>query len=170
MLEILNSMKPFFVDCYRRISVREYARLQKISPPTASKKLEEMYKKGLLKKQKEKVYLYYFANKDSELFIDISRIYWKIVLTDSGFLEFLEKEFLNPLVVLFGSSAKAEVKPDSDIDVGVFLVSKKELKLDEFEKKMKRKIQLFMFKNIEEIKSEELRNNILNGFKLKGDW
>ena len=30
---------PFFQDCYRRINVREYSRLMKISPPTASKLL-----------------------------------------------------------------------------------------------------------------------------------
>ncbi len=31
MLKIINNLKPFIEDNYRRISVREYARIQKIS-------------------------------------------------------------------------------------------------------------------------------------------
>ena len=35
MLNIINNLRPFIEDCYRRISVREYSRLLKVSPPTA---------------------------------------------------------------------------------------------------------------------------------------
>ena len=53
MLEIINNLAPFFEDCYRRISVREYSKIIKVSPPTASKILMEYYKEGLLKRQEE---------------------------------------------------------------------------------------------------------------------
>jgi len=46
MLNIINSLMPFFEDCYRRINVREYSRLRKSSPPTASKILFELNKEG----------------------------------------------------------------------------------------------------------------------------
>ena len=55
MLKIIYILKPFFEDNYRRINVREYARLQKISPPTASKILEQMHKEKLLKKETERL-------------------------------------------------------------------------------------------------------------------
>lgn len=48
MLDIINNLKPFFEDCYRRINVREYSRLMKISPPTASKLLSKYHKLNLL--------------------------------------------------------------------------------------------------------------------------
>lgn len=170
MLEIINSLKPFFEDNYRRINVREYARVQKISPPTASKLLERFHKKELLKKELDRQYIYYNANKESDLFIEFSRIFWRIALKKSGLIEFIEKEFLSPVVILFGSLSKAEVKADSDIDLAVFTPTKKEVKFEKYEKLLKRKIQIFAFQKREDIKSDELLNNILNGYKIIGGW
>ena len=53
MLKIINNLKPFFEDCYRRINIREYSRLMKISPPTASKLLYKFNKEGLLLIEKD---------------------------------------------------------------------------------------------------------------------
>ncbi len=169
MLEIINTLKPFFEDNYKRIHIREYARLQKISPPTASKILEKLHKENLLKKENDKIYIYYYANKDSELFVDFSRIYWKIILDNSGLLKKLEEQFLTPVIFLFGSLSKAEAKHNSDIDLAIFTITKKELKLNKYEKLFKRKIQIFVFKNIEDVKNKNLLNNILNGYKLNGN-
>ena len=170
MLTIINNLKPFFEDCYRRIHVREYARIMRITPPTASKLLNGMYKKGLLKKEVEKQYLLYYANKDSELFIDLSRIYWKYKLSYSGLLNFIEQQYLSPVVILFGSLSKAEVKKDSDIDLAIFTPTKKEIDLSRYEKKLKRKIQVFVFRSIDAVKNKELLNNILNGYKIMGEF
>jgi len=170
MLDIINSLKPFFEDSYRRINVREYARMQKISPPTASKILEEYYHRGLLKRESEKQYIYYFANGENLNFIDLSRIYWRNTLEDAGFIKFLEKEFSNSQVILFGSLSKAEAKIDSDIDIAIFTPEKKEIVVEEFKKKLKRDIQIFVFKDRESVKNKDLLNNILNGYKLRGNW
>lgn len=170
MLKIIDNLAPFFQDNYRRINVREYARLQNISPPTSSKLLEDFHKNGLLQKELERNYIYYFANKESSLFTDLSRIYWKLELNKAGLLEFFEKELLNPIIVLFGSLSKAEAKQDSDIDIAVFSATKKELKLEKFEKMLKRGIQLFLFRKREDVKNRALLSNILNGYKLIGSW
>ena len=170
MLEIINSLAPFFKDCYRRISVREYARLVKISPPTASKQLECYKRKGLLKKEVERQYFYYFADKDSWLFTELSRIYWRRRIENSGLLNFFEKEFFSPVVILFGSLAKAEAKADSDMDIAVFTSTNKIVNLKEFEKKLKRSIQLFVFSSRDAVKNPELLNNLLNGCVIKGSW
>ncbi|MGM5482240.1 MAG: nucleotidyltransferase domain-containing protein [Nanobdellota archaeon] len=167
MLKIFDNLAPFFNDCYRRISVREYARLQKISPPTASKLLQEYYKKGFLKKEYDRQYHYYYAEKDSSLFRKISVIHWEIHL--KTLLDHIEKETLNPVIILFGSFSKAEVNPASDIDIAVFTPTKKEIDLKSFEKKLKRNIQLFMFKGLESA-DRKLLNNILNGERLRGKW
>src|SRR3989338_4369081 len=104
MLEIINNLKPFFEDCYRRIGVREYARIMRISPPTASKILSEYSSFGILSKSTERRYKLFHANKDSKEFIDLSRIYWNHKL--KGLVSFLEEKLAGPTIILFGSLSK----------------------------------------------------------------
>mgnify|MGYP001578391713 FL=1 len=170
MLKIINDLKPFFEDNYRRINVREYSRIISISPPTASKLLEEYRKEGLLKREDDKNYFYYLANKESSLFIALSRIYHKNLLEKSGLIEHLEKDLLNPIIVLFGSLSKAEAKNDSDIDLAIFTPTKKEISLKKYEAILKREIQLFVFEDRKDVKNINLFNNILNGYKITGNW
>ena len=170
MLRIFNELKPFFEDNYRRIGVREYARLQKITPPTGSEILKKYYKENLLKKERDGKRILYFANKENKVFIDLSRIYWYIRFQKIGLIEYLNQELLTPVVILFGSFSKAEVSEKSDIDIAVFVPKKKKIDLSRFEKRLKRRIQVFMFEKREEIKNPELLNNILNGYLLSGGW
>ena len=165
MLNIIDNLKPFIEDCYRRINVREYSRLMKVSPPTASKILSEFNKEELLEIEKDRNYIFYHANKNNKLFIDLSRIYWKIKL--EKLINFLNKNIINPTIILFGSLSKGETKNDSDLDICI-IGHKKELNLKDFENNLKRKIQLFFFTSIEDIKNKELANNIINGYILNG--
>ncbi len=165
MLKIINDLKPFFEDCYRRISVREYAKIMHISPPTASKTLSYYAAERILLRTAYRNYILFYANKESRVFVGLSRIYWSGRL--SGLVEFIERKLANPTMVLFGSLSKAEVKPDSDVDLVVF-AAKMNLDLAVFEKKMKRKIQLFWFDLFKNIKSNELSGNIMNGYVLAG--
>src|SRR3989338_3948731 len=102
MLEIFNSLEPFFKENYRRINVREYARIQKISPPSASKYLEEFHKEVLLEKEEEFNYIFYKANKKNPLFISLSQMYWCQQFKKVGLLPHLEQELINPVIILFG--------------------------------------------------------------------
>jgi hypothetical protein len=43
---------------------------------------------------------------------------------------------------------------------------KKQISLEKFEKILKRKIQVFQHKNLDEIKNKNLANNIINGIIL----
>lgn len=165
MLNYINNLGAFFEDCYRRINVREYAKIMNISPPTASKILTEYFKEGILIKEAERNYLFFHANNKSKEFIDLSKIYWQLKLKD--LIQYIEKTAVSPTLVLFGSLAKAEAKIDSDIDLGIF-GHKRKINLVYFEKKIKRKIQIFWFSSIKEIKNKELANNIINGYILRG--
>lgn len=165
MLKIINNLKPFVEDCYRRINVREYAALIKVSPPTASSLLESYSRRGLLHKEKDRQYLFYSANKHSKLFIDLARAYWSLKL--APLLAYIEKNTLTPAIILFGSLAKAEATVNSDVDLTI-IAPKKDLTFAVWEKKLKRKIQVFWFNSFSEIKSKELLNNILNGYPLRG--
>jgi len=165
MLEIINNLKPFFEDCYRKINVREYAKIMGISPPTASIVLSEYLKEGILKKEIYRRYHLFYANKESELFINLSRIYWSIKLKE--LTDFIEKNLLNPTIIIFGSLSKAEAKQDSDIDIAI-ISEKKDINVTHFGKKLGRDIQLFWFNSLSSIKESELKNSILNGYLLKG--
>jgi len=165
MLNIINNLKPFFEDCYKRINVREYARLMNITPPTASKKLSEYAKEGLLLGERDRNYVFYYANKNNKVFIDLSRIYWGFKLNKA--IEFFIKKFTNPVIILFGSLSKAETKADSDVDICI-IGHKKEVNMKPFETDLKRNIQLFFYASIQDIKNKELANNIINGYLLDG--
>ena len=75
MLKIINDLVLFFKDHSRKINVREYARLMKISPPTASKLLSEYEKEGLLLKEKFRNFIFYSANSRNLNFKDLEKIY-----------------------------------------------------------------------------------------------
>ncbi len=169
MLNIINDLEPFFEDCYERINVRKYAKILGISPPTASKILNNYEHEGLLEKTIYERYNFYSANRNSKDFIDLSRIYWRKSL--SRLIEFILKErAVEPTVVLFGSLSKAETKKTSDIDLAVVgndinkLVS--EDKLSDFQKELGREIELFTFASLEEAIKLPIGNAILNGYIL----
>jgi predicted nucleotidyltransferase len=94
----------------------------------------------------------------------LSRIYWKNKL--KLLTEHIEKTAVNPLIILFGSLSKGEATSLSDIDIAV-IGSKKEINIKEFEKELRREIQIFYFESFNRI-NEELKNNILNGNILTG--
>ncbi len=168
MLKIFADLKPFFEDNYKRISVREYSRIRGISAPTASTLLNSLAKDGLLKQEKERKYIFYHAEKDSKMFVGLSRIYWQTVFKDIK--EHIATELIDPIIILFGSFSKAEINEKSDIDIAVFADENKKISLKSFEEKYKRSIQLFQFKTRKDIKNEELLENILNGYILSGSW
>ncbi len=172
MLKILNDLEPFFKDNYERIHIREYARIRKISPPTASTILKSLNKDELIVKETHPKIniIYYHANIQNKKFIELSRMYWAGMLAQSGIIAYLEKQMISPTIILFGSFAKAEINKNSDIDLAVFTPSENKIQLGQFEKKIKRKIQPLIFKKQENIKSKELLKNILNGYIIAGGW
>lgn len=165
MLKIFNDLEPFFEYSYQRIGVREYSRMKKISPPSASTLLHEYHKEYLLTREEDKKYIYFEANRDNPIFINLSRTYWLNQLRNSGLIDYLEKELIYPLIILFGSFSKAEVAPRSDIDIAI-KANKKKLDLAQFEKKLKRNIQVVFYEDAK----INLQRSILNGFILSGSW
>jgi len=166
MLKIFNELAPFIEDCYREIGVREYSRILKITPPTASKILKNFESEDLLKKRTDKGYLLFRANRESDILKDLSRIYWRQRL--KKIFDYINSEFHNPTIILFGSLAKLEAKKDSDIDIAILSKINKKINLEKYEKVFDREIQLFRFKSLNDI-GKELRINIMNGYLIQGE-
>jgi len=166
MLNIIYTLKPFVEDNYKEVGVREYSRMMGITAPTASKRLKMFMSEDVLKSRKERGYLLFRANRDSGVLRDLSRIYWKQKL--KKVIGFLNLEFYEPTIVLFGSLSKLESKKDSDVDLAIFTKFKKKLNLSKYEKDLKREIQIFSFKSLDKV-NRELRMNILNGYLIQGE-
>lgn len=161
-------LRCFFEEPNRWYHLREFARINKISPSTALKYLDFFYKKKILKKKKEHNLSLYKAEDDSEDFRDM-KIFWNIKrIKNSGVLDYLEDKFNPKGIVLFGSVAKGLDTKRSDIDIFVMSRVKEQINLEKYEKILKKPIQLFVLDNKALKAQKELANNIINGVILKG--
>src|SRR3989344_2046423 len=119
---------PFFETPNREFAVREFARLQHVAPATASRYLQDLCKQDLLKRRKERNFILYAANEDSDAYKDAKKSENIKRIRASGLLNYLNAQFKQPLAIfLFGSYAKGENRADSDIDMLVIVHSKKEV-------------------------------------------
>ncbi len=169
MFKELNILKVFLEDSHREFNVREIARILKIAPATASKELKNFSKKRVLKEKKDRNYNLYKADVDSDIYRNIKVFYNMQKLKDSGLIESLNKYYIKPCIVLYGSASDGFDTKDSDIDL--VIVSEKTNKFPElkkFEKKLNKEIQIFNIKNLKDLKNEHLINNVLNGIVLQG--
>lgn len=161
MLKIFYNLEPFFEDVYRELSVREYGRLRKISPPTASKILKHLARENLLIRKRHGIYLVFRANSEYHLFRDLATAYWREKLFH--LLEDLHKEVLFKPIILFGSIAKVENTKNSDIDIYIDTPPKK-VDTKTIENKLKRKMQIH-FKDSS--KNKNLLENIKKGMRIR---
>jgi predicted nucleotidyltransferase len=159
MLEIFNNLAPFFNDVTKEVSVREYAKIVKISPPTASTILKLLEKEGLLIKRQVGIYHFYKANINYQ-FKQLAKAYWQKLLFDNT--EELYSEIDCNDIILFGSIAKTENNANSDIDIYVNTSEKDIKSLAALEKKLQRKAELH-FKN----RSPHLNKNIRGGIRIR---
>jgi predicted nucleotidyltransferase len=158
MLKLFNDLQYFFNDVYREVSVREYAKIINVSPPTASKILQNFEKERILISEKKGIYIYYRVNRGSSLFLGFSKLYWQQILIP--LTKEIHKKIYYGDIILFGSLIKVENTKKSDVDLYLD-IDKKELDVKNIEKKLKRPIELH-FKT----KNKNLMNNINDGMKI----
>ena len=158
----------FFVNSNSKHRVREIERILQIPLPSVIRYCKELQEEGILITQKIGSIAFYTADKVNERYLLEKKLFNLKSLYDSGLVKFLKIELSNPLIIVFGSYSKGEDTEKSDIDLYIETPSKKEIKLDKFEKDLKREIHLFRHKKIKEIKNKNLLNNIINGIVLNG--
>ena len=156
----------FFVNPAAKLRVREIERTLKLPLPSVIRYCNELEQEGILTTNKIGNVNFYTSNMGSEKYILEKRLYNIKQLYESGLIEYLKVNLSNPAIVLFGSFAKGEDTEESDIDLYIETPSKKEISLEKFEDKLKRKIQVFRHKNLKEISNPHMANNIINGITL----
>jgi predicted nucleotidyltransferase len=168
-------LEPFIREPEKEFHVRQLSKLLNKSPTTISNYLKNLEKKQILKSEKKFNHLFFKANTQNQQFKQSKLNYNLNLLHNLGLIDYLIKQFNHPqAIILFGSFAKAENIPSSDIDLLIINPSKKQVNLKDFEEKTKHKIQLFVHskKEIDKMKksNNNLLNNWINGITIHGFW
>jgi len=158
-------LQLFFDYPTKHFQLREICRILKLGMPSVINHVKKLEKWGFLKKEKKRVYNSYTSRRN-----DLFKLYKRndilLRLHESGLIEFLADVFLPDVIVLFGSASRGEDIEESDIDL-LIIAKEKEINLERFEKKLKRKITLNFETKVSNI-PKELLNNIINGIVLYG--
>ena len=158
----------FFVNPTNKLRLRQIERVLKLSFPSVVKYCKELKKEGILKTIKTSDVIFYTADRSNKNFILEKKLNNIRQLYVSCLIDYLKEKLHNPSIIVFGSYSKGEDIEGSDIDLYIETLSKKNIDLKTFEKKLNRKIQVFRFRNIKQIKNPHLANNIVNGILLNG--
>ncbi len=150
-----------------KLSQREIAKILKVSPTTIKEPARKLKEKNLIKIEKTKTINFISFNRDEEKAINLKRAQNLKNTYTTGLTEHLKNELPGSTIIIFGSYSRGEDTNNSDIDIAVIERKEKKLTLNEYEKKLNRKININYYKTLKEI-NPELKNNILNGIIING--
>jgi len=162
--KLLQVLKIFFVSPEKKFTIRELAKLTKISPAWASKTVFKLKKEELLIIDETKRVT---ANLESKEFFNLKKIFNLRSMSESGLIDYLVSMYHEPeCIILFGSYSNGADIGKSDIDIAIITNRKLNLDLIKFEKTLNRKI------NLHEVSlnkcGSEFKNSIINGIILYG--
>lgn len=152
---VLKSLSFFVNYPYRKVHLREFSRILKISPNTANRFLDLFLKEGFLTEKRVANLRYFQANLDSLTFREIKKTFLLKKIEDSRILKDLEK--VSSSVVIFGSSAKGTNDEKSDIDLVIISSKKEEVKkiLNKYQKRFSVDLSYHLFTKLEWKKQKE---------------
>lgn len=156
----------FFNNPTSKLRVRQIERKLNLSFPSVIFYCKKLKNEDILKTVEISGIVFYTANITNQNYLLEKKFYNIKNLYNSNVINYIKNELSNPLIIVFGSYSKGEDIENSDIDLYIETPSKKEINLEKYKKTLKRTIQLFVHKNINEIKNKELKNNIVNGYVL----
>lgn len=147
--------------------IKEISREINLAPTSVKKHITDLEEEGIIIKKKGDRFYGYMANRESEKFLFYKKILNLITLKESGLVEHINNLTHPKTTILYGSYLKGEDISESDIDLFIISKTKKDVKLDNFEKILKRKIHLIVEEDIKKI-NKNLKLEIINGLVLQG--
>ncbi|MBU3907154.1 MAG: nucleotidyltransferase domain-containing protein [Nanoarchaeota archaeon] len=162
-------LRLLFIRAGSSINARQIAKNLEVSPPAISKALPRLEEEYMIKfkKDKESKRTSIELNRDNHKIMQLKRVDNLKQIYESGFADFIEKEFAGATIVLFGSYSRGEDTLTSDIDIAVIGRKEKEIELTKYEKTLEREIRINFYPSFREI-HKNLKENILNGIILVG--
>lgn len=153
-LLVLKALNFFIENPYEEIHLREFSRQLKISLNSAQRFLDLFLREKFIHEFRRANLRYFKSNLDSIVFRNIKLTSSLKLLEDSGLVKYLEKKFSQ--IILFGSLARGLDNLESDIDI-LCIGKKQELEIYEFEKKLKKEINIHTF-SLTQWKKQKLEN------------
>jgi predicted nucleotidyltransferase len=169
-------LSRFFANEGRRFYINEMARLVNTTQGTCRRELNKLVDMGMLTAMKEGNLLYYQVNKQNPLYREFSAIIQKTIGIEAKLKNALQGFKGISYAFIFGSYAKREFKPESDIDVVIIGIIGEDSLIKVFkdvERAIGREINYHIytekeFKN-KLITDSFIKNIIKNHIIIKGD-
>ena len=162
-------LRLLFVKAGISLNQRQIANFLEVSQPAVMKALPDLEKESLIKIKQDK--------ETRRWSIEINREHHKVMqlkrsdnlklIYETGFVDFLEKEFAGAAIILFGSYSRGEDIINSDIDIAVIGRKEKEVNLEKYENWLERKININFYGSFKDI-HKHLKENLCNGIMLIG--
>lgn len=163
----LNVLEVFFTEPTAIHFIKEISRKINLAPTSVRAHISDLLKSNLVNKKKAKPFDGFTSNRENDDFIFYKRVYNFYSLKELA--EALASSFYPKLVVVFGSYARGEDVEGSDIDILILSRTKKEIVLEKFEEKLKRKINLLVVDKLNKLDKPMLKK-IYNGIVLYGGF
>jgi predicted nucleotidyltransferase len=169
-------LSRFFADESRRFYINEMARLVNTTQGTCRRELNKLVDMGVLTTSKEGNLLYYQVNKQAPFYREFSAIIQKTIGIEAKLKSLLQGFKGISYAFIFGSYAKREFKPESDIDVVIIGIVEEDSLIKVFkdvERAVGREINYHIYTE-KEFKSKLrtdsfIKNIIKNRIIIKGD-
>lgn len=169
-------LSRFFANEGGRFYINEMARLVNTTQGTCRRELNKLVDMGVLTTSKEGNLLYYYVNKQTPLYREFSVIIQKTIGIEAKLKSSLQSFKGISYAFIFGSYAKREFKPESDIDVVIIGIIEEDRLIrvfKDFEKTIGREINYHIYTE-EEFKNKLrtnsfIKNIIKNHIIIKGD-
>lgn len=167
---ISKTMQIFFLEPTKKHYLIEISRKTGIAHTSIKKNLNKLLTNNIIKKQIEikasRKFPVYTANINEKQYKNYKTIFNIQSIIEKGLIKYIQDKLMPSSIVLFGSYPRGEDTEESDIDIFIECKSK-EIKLEKFEKKFNRKIQLHFKEDFTKY-PKELKKNIINGITLSG--
>ncbi|MEM1535519.1 MAG: nucleotidyltransferase domain-containing protein [Candidatus Pacearchaeota archaeon] len=153
------------------LNQRQIAKALNVSQAGVTKALPLLEKLNYIKinKDKETGRWSIEINKNNRRVLQLKRVENLKNVYETGLFDFLEKRFPGTTIILFGSYSRGDDTINSDIDIAIIGMKRKEIDLSNYEKLLERKINLNFYSSFSEI-HKKLKENLANGIILAGGF
>lgn len=155
-------LEIFFQEPTNLHFIREIGKRIKLAPTSVRNNVQDMLKTGLILNKKARPFDGFVANRDNDLFLFYKRAYNLYSLYELK--QYITRRLYPKNTILFGSYSRGEDIESSDVDILIISNTKRELNVSEFEKRLKRKINIMIVNDLnklDKIMQERIKGGIL---------
>lgn len=153
----------------KQINQRNIAEVLEVSPTAVSKALTDLEKENLISVVRdERMNLNLVElNRENPSVFGLKRVENLKMIYESGIVRYLEDNFPDAVIILFGSYSLGEDTFDSDIDIAVIGIKEKTIGTEKYDKILRKEIRIDFYEDFNQI-NKNLKGNIFNGIVLSG--